>query len=104
NTRPLSAASVIDSSAKNAIQDLRERPELAGQTVLALADMYGALEDVTGATSLLEGFIAQSSARVDQAALADARQRLAAIELLRGQLEYAERLLNQSDSYWKDSP
>jgi eukaryotic-like serine/threonine-protein kinase len=104
DTRPLSATSVIDSSAKNAIQDLRERPELAGQTVLALADMYGALEDVTGATSLLEGFIAQSSARVDQAALADARQKLAGIELLRGQLDYAGQLLDQSDSYWKDSP
>jgi eukaryotic-like serine/threonine-protein kinase len=101
---PLSAKGVIDGSAQGALRDLRERPEIAGQTVLALADMYGALEDVTGASSLLEGFIAQSSARVDQAALADARQRLAGIELLRGQLENAERLLDQSDSYWKDSP
>jgi non-specific serine/threonine protein kinase/serine/threonine-protein kinase len=103
-TQALSTTSVIDKSAPGALRDLRERPELAGQTVLALADMYGALEDVSGATSLLEGFIAQSSARVDQAALADARQRLAAIELLRGQLGYAEQLLDQSDSYWKDSP
>jgi eukaryotic-like serine/threonine-protein kinase len=102
--QPVTATGVIDSSAQGALRDLRERPELAGQTVLALADMYGALEDVTGATSLLEGFIAQSSVRVDQAALADARQRLAAIELLRGQLEYAEQLLDQSDRYWKDSP
>jgi hypothetical protein len=104
DTRPLSATGVIDSSAQKALQDLRERPELAGQTVLALADMYGALEDVTGATSLLEGFIAQSSAGVDQAALADARQKLAGIELLRGQLDYAQQLLDQSDSYWKGSP
>jgi hypothetical protein len=104
DTRPLSATGVIDTSAQKALQDLRERPELAGQTVLALADMYGALEDVTGATSLLEGFIAQSSVGVDQAALADARQKLAGIELLRGQLDYAQQLLDQSDSYWKGSP
>ncbi len=99
-----SAKSVMDGSIQGALQDLRDRPELAGQTVLALADMYGALEDVTGATSLLEGFIAQSSARVDQAALADARQRLAGIALLRGQCDYAEQLLDQSDAYWNESP
>lgn len=103
-TQALSAKGVIDGSAQHALHDLREPPELAGQTVLALADMYGALEDVTGATSLLEGFIAQSSARVDRAALADARQRLAGIELLRGQLDYAQQLLDQSDSYWQGSP
>jgi non-specific serine/threonine protein kinase/serine/threonine-protein kinase len=103
-TQQLSAKGVIDGSAQHALQDLRERPELAGQTVLALADMYGALEDVSGATSLLEGFIAQSSARVDQAALADARQKLAGIELLRGQLDYARQLLEQSDGYWQSSP
>jgi hypothetical protein len=100
----LSATGAIDSSAQGALEDLRDRPELAGQTVLALADMYDALEDVTGAASLLEGFIAQSSAHVDPAALADARQRLARIELLRGQLDYAQQLLEQSDSYWQDSP
>ncbi len=104
DAEPLSATGVIDESAQDALQDLRERPELAGQTVLALADMYGALEDVTGATSLLEGFIAQSNARVDRAALADARQKLAAIELVRGQLDYAQQLLDQSDAFWKDSP
>ena len=104
DAKPLSAKGLVDSGPQRALQELRDRPELAGQTVLALADMYGALEDVTGAASLLEGFVAQGNSKVDPAALADARQKLAGIELLRGQLDYAEQLLDQGDAYWKGSP
>jgi non-specific serine/threonine protein kinase/serine/threonine-protein kinase len=98
------ANNLIDSGAQRALQDLHDRPELAGQIGLTLADIYGALEDVTGAASLLEGFIAQSNSRVDPAALADARQKLADIELLRGQFDYAGQLLNQADEFWRGSP
>ena len=38
----------------------------------------------TGADTLLEGFVAEATAKADPAALADARQKLANIELLRG--------------------
>ncbi len=72
--------------------------------VLAPADVHGSLEDATGAASLLEGFVAESNPQVDPAALADARQKLADIELLRGQFDYAAQLLDQADAFWASSP
>ena len=101
---PTTAKSMVDSSARRALHEMHDQPELAGQIVLTLADMYGALEDVTGAASLLEGFVAESDPQVDPAALADARQKLADIELLRGQTDYAEQLLDQANTFWTGSP
>jgi hypothetical protein len=99
-----SAARAIDSSAQLALHELNDQPELAGQIVPALADSSGALEDVTGAASLLEGVVSESNSRIDPAALADARQKLADIELLRGQVDYAAQLLDQADAFWAGSP
>jgi hypothetical protein len=104
STQPATAQSMVDSSARRALRELHDQPELAGQIVLTLADIYGALEDVTGAASLLEGFVAQSDPLVDPAALADARQKLADIELLRGQTDYAGQLLDQANTFWASSP
>lgn len=98
------ADSLIDSNAKRALQELRYRPELAGQFGLTPAGVYGDLEHVTGTASLLEGFIAQSHWQADPAALADARQKLAEIELIRGQLDRAGQLLDQAEAFWSDSP
>ncbi len=72
--------------------------------MLTLADLYGALEDVTGADTLLEGFVAEANSEADPAALADARQKLANIELLRGQPDRAASLLDQADLFWAKSP
>jgi predicted Ser/Thr protein kinase len=104
STQPATAKSMVDSSARRALREMHDQPELAGQIVLTLADIYGALEDVTGAASLLEGFVAESDPQVDPAALADARQKLADIELLRGQTDYAGRLLDQANTFWASSP
>ncbi len=104
STQPATAQSMVDSSARRALRELHDQPELAGQIVLTLADIYGALEDVTGAASLLEGFVAKSDPLVDPAALADARQKLADIELLRGQTDYAGQLLDQANAFWASSP
>jgi non-specific serine/threonine protein kinase/serine/threonine-protein kinase len=104
SAQPATAQSMVDSSARRALRELHDQPELAGQIVLTLADIYGALEDVTGAASLLEGFVAESDPQVDPAALADARQKLADIELLRGQTDYAGQLLDQANAFWASSP
>ena len=101
---PLSANKLIGGGAQPSLHESRDRPEIAGQMLLAPADIYGALEDVTGAASLLEGFVGQSNSRIEPAALADARQKLADIELLRGQLDYAGQLLDQADTFWSSSP
>jgi non-specific serine/threonine protein kinase/serine/threonine-protein kinase len=97
------AKTMIDASAQRILKEYQGEPQLAGQIVLTLADLYGALEDVTGAESLLEGFVAEANSEADPAALADARQKLANIELLRGHPDRAQSLLDQADSFWSRS-
>jgi hypothetical protein len=72
--QPATAKNMIDSSAQRVLRDYHDQPQLAGQLVLTLADLYGALEDVAGADTLLEGFVADANPKTDPAALADARQ------------------------------
>ena len=101
--QPTSAKEMIDGSAQRVLRDYRDQPQLAGQLVLTLADLYGALEDVAGAGTLLEGFVAQAGPQTDPAALADARQKLANIELLRGHVDRAGSLLDQAEAFWSSS-
>jgi len=103
SAQPATAKNMIDSSAQRVLRDYRDQPQLAGQLVLTLADLYGALEDIAGADTLLEGFVADAGAKTDPAALADARQKLANIELLRGHADRAGQLLNQADAFWASS-
>jgi non-specific serine/threonine protein kinase/serine/threonine-protein kinase len=102
--QPATAKNMIDSSAQRVLRDYHDQPQLAGQLVLTLADLYGALEDVAGAGTLLEGFVAEANPKGDPAALADARQKLANIELLRGNADRAGQLLDQADAFWAASP
>jgi eukaryotic-like serine/threonine-protein kinase len=101
--QPATAKNMIDSSAQRVLRDYHDQPQLAGQLVLTLADLYGALEDVAGADTLLEGFVADANPKTDPAALADARQKLANIELLRGHADRAGQLLDQADAFWATS-
>ncbi|HYM28730.1 MAG TPA: serine/threonine-protein kinase, partial [Steroidobacteraceae bacterium] len=101
---PATAKSMIDGSAQRVLREYRDQPKLEGQLVLTLADLYGALEDAEGAGALLEGFVAQPGAGADPAALADARQKLANIEFLRGHVARAEELLGAAQAFWDRMP
>ncbi|HEY6454845.1 MAG TPA: serine/threonine-protein kinase [Steroidobacteraceae bacterium] len=101
--QPATAKEMIDGSAQRVLRDYHDQPQLAGQLVLTLADLYAALEDVAGAGALLEGFVAQAGPQTDPAALADARQKLANIELLRGHVDHAGTLLDQAEAFWSAS-
>jgi eukaryotic-like serine/threonine-protein kinase len=103
-TQPASAKNMIDSSAQRVLREYQDQPQLAGQIVLTLADLYGALEDVAGAGTLLEGFVTEANPKADPAAMADARQKLANIELLRGHSDRAGQLLDRADAFWATSP
>jgi len=98
------AKNMIDDSAARVLREYRDKPQLAGQIVLTLADLYGALEDITGAGTLLDGYVAEADPRADPQSLADARQKLANIELSRGHIDRAAELLDQADAYWKTAP
>lgn len=101
--KPATAKTMIDSSAQRVLREYRDQPRLAGQLVLTLADLYGALEDVEGAGSLLEGFLADAHA-ADAGVIADARQKLANIEFLRGNVPRSNALLEQAEKYWAQVP
>jgi non-specific serine/threonine protein kinase/serine/threonine-protein kinase len=98
------AKSMLDKSAQRVLREYRDQPLLAGQVVLALADLYDALEDVQGSAALLEGFLAESGSNADPFAVADARQKLAGIELMRGHVERSGKLLDEADVYWLHDP
>jgi hypothetical protein len=102
--QPATAKAMIDSSAQRVLSEYRDQPQLAGQIVLTLADLYGALEDVAGARALLEGFVSGARPEADPATLADARQKLANIELLSGHPERAGTLLDQAAAFWAQAP
>jgi len=98
------AKGMIDLSSQRVLDEYRAQPALAGPLVLSLADLYGALEDVEGAGNLLEGFLAQYSTGVDPSVLADARQKLANIELLRGHTARCAQLLDAAQAFWNSVP
>jgi eukaryotic-like serine/threonine-protein kinase len=100
---PATAKNMIDGSAQRVLSEYRDQPRLAGQLVLTLADLYGALEDVEGAGSLLEGFLA-NAVSADPAVVADARQKLANIEFLRGDVPRSSELLGQAEKFWAAAP
>jgi len=98
------AKSMIDQSALRVLHEYRDQPKLAGPLVLTLADLYGALQDVAGAGALLEGFLAEERGQANPSDLADARQKLANIELLRGHTDRSGQLLQQAMTFWEQAP
>jgi tetratricopeptide (TPR) repeat protein len=103
-SQPATAKTMIDSSALRVLREYRSQPELEGQIVLVLADLYAALEDAEGASALLEGFVNQAGPDSDPAALADARQKLANIVLLQGHTDRAASLVAEAEAFWKQDP
>ena len=101
---PIDAKAMLDASARQLLSAYRGQPQIAGPLVITLADLYDALEDAQGAAALLEGYLAQAGAGADPASVADARQKLANLELLRGNVARAGTLLDQSEAYWRRAP
>ena len=100
----LDAKAMLDASAQQLLTAYRGRPKLAGPLVITLADLYDALEDAQGGAALLDGYLAQAGADADPASVADARQQLANLELLRGNVDRASSLLDQAQAYWSQTP
>jgi tetratricopeptide (TPR) repeat protein len=102
--QPATAKAMIDNSALRVLREYRSQPQLQGQIVLTLADLYGALQDAEGGSALLESFVKQAGPDTDPAALADARQKLANIEVMQGHTDRAALLLSQAEAFWGHAP
>ena len=103
-TGPVTAKSMLDASAQRVLREYRDQPQLEGEIVVTLAELYDTLEDVAGAAALLEGFLQQPDLRADPVDVADARQKFANIELSRGHVEHAGQLLTQAEGFWASVP
>jgi len=103
-SQPATAKAMIDNSALRVLREYRSQPHLEGQIVLTLADLYGALSDQKGASTLLESFVKQAGPGTDPASLADARQKLASNVVLEGNTARALELVSQAEAFWKTVP
>lgn len=101
---PVTAKAMLDRSAQRVLKEYRDDPHLAGKVVETLADLYGALGDVAGQVPLLETFLAQAGPESDPESVASARQKLANLEVLRGDAARAATLLEQADAFWATAP
>lgn len=98
------AKEMIDASAQRVLREYRDEPRLAGEIVITLADLYGNLEDIAGAATLLEGFLREADPKLDPVDIADAQQKFANIELARGHVEHAGQLLTEAERFWARVP
>jgi tetratricopeptide (TPR) repeat protein len=72
--------------------------------VETLADLYGALEDYEGQVPLLEGFLKQAGPEADPESVALVQQKYANVEIQRGNLEHAAKLLAPAMAFWRSDP
>jgi eukaryotic-like serine/threonine-protein kinase len=103
-TGPTTAKAMLDRSAQRVLIEYRDDPYLAGKVVETLADLYGALEDYEGQVPLLEGFLKQAGPEADPESVALVQQKYANVEIQRGNLEHAARLLAPAMAFWRSDP
>jgi eukaryotic-like serine/threonine-protein kinase len=102
--QPATAKAMLDQSAQRVLEEYRDDPYLAGKIVVTLADLYGALEDFEGQAPLLEGFLAQAGPEADPESVALVRQKLANVEIQRGNTARAAVLLPPALAFWQTDP
>ena len=98
------AKAMIDASAQRVLREYRDEPQQAGQVIITLSELYDTLADVQGSAALLEGYLKEADPRADPATVANARQKFANIELMRGNVAHAGELLSQAEAFWASVP
>jgi non-specific serine/threonine protein kinase/serine/threonine-protein kinase len=101
---PTTAKAMLDASAQRVLREYRDEPRQAGQIVITLSELYDTLADVQGSAALLEGYLQEADPGADPATVADARQKFANIELMRGNVAHAGQLLSQAEAFWASAP
>lgn len=102
-TGELSAKALLTLSAERLGRQLETQPAVAGDTLLALAQLYFQLNDYVGAAPLFERLLARADA-LPPATVAQARMDLAQCLWRSGQAERAGQLLAQAQAWWARDP
>lgn len=98
------AREVLRRGADEAVKQLESAKESSLTTVLALAELYAAMDDVEGSYALLDRLLASQRISGDAETQARARFLMADIEYSRGHIVRARELLDQSQQWWSLSP
>jgi eukaryotic-like serine/threonine-protein kinase len=103
-SEPTTAKAMLDASAQRVLREYRDEPQQAGHIIITLSELYDTLADVQGSAALLGGYLREADPRDDPATVADARQKFANIELMRGNVAHAAQLLSQAEAFWASVP
>ena len=99
----LTAKALLNQAAERLSRQLDAQPTEAGDTLLALAQLYFQLNDYVGATPLFERLLARADA-LPAATVAQARMDLAQCLWRSGQAERGSQLLAQAQAWWGRDP
>lgn len=99
----LSAKALLSQSAERLSRQLDTQPAAAGDTLLALAQLYFQLNDYVGAAPLFERLLARAES-LPPATVAQARMDLAQCLWRSGQAERGAQLLAEAQAWWSRDP
>lgn len=102
-TGELSAKALLSLSAERLGRQLETQPAAAGDTLLALAQLYFQLNDYVGAAPLFERLLARADV-LPPATVAQARMDLAQCLWRSGQAERGAQLLAEAQAWWARDP
>ncbi|MEO7433384.1 MAG: serine/threonine-protein kinase [Dokdonella sp.] len=98
------AREALRSGADEAVKQLESAKESGFSTILALAELYAAMDDAEGSYALLDRLLSSPRITSDAQTQARARFLMADLEFARGHVLRARELLDQSQTWWELSP
>lgn len=102
--RSISAKEMLDASAEQLAKRFADKPAEKARVLKVLGDLYLTLHDFEGAAPMLSRFLDSPESAADPEARAHIQLDLAAAELHRGNVDAAQRLLDQALDFLNRSP
>jgi eukaryotic-like serine/threonine-protein kinase len=103
-SRSLSAKEMLDASADQLVRRFADKPAEQARVLQTLGDLYLTLHDYEGAAPVLSRFLDSRDAGANPEARAHIQFDLASVEFNRGNVDSAQRLLSEAQSFWAHDP
>lgn len=100
----VTARDLLDSTAARLLSGINPDDPDDAAVVLALAQLYGDIEDPAALEALVERALAAGVGRSDPVILANLKLNLGSAKAVTGDTEAARRLLAEADSVWRTNP